>query len=140
MYVLYDSVYIADDLLYCASGDPVADLVNYSVNSVGSQSSEIQIASEAAEDPTGTAEDASAGAEVEDLPEQSSDQTSGSDDDSADSEDDGTSDTDNTESVTITDIYDVTVTQSYLLAVIAFGVFLACGILLGKAFWDRLKR
>jgi len=30
MYVLYDSVYVADDLLYCASSDPVVDLVCYS--------------------------------------------------------------------------------------------------------------
>jgi len=53
--------------------------------------------------------------------------------------DSGDNSSDEDESVTIADIYNVTVMQSYLLAVIAFGVFLACGVLLAKAFWDRLK-
>ena len=99
-------------------------------------------------DPSGTDEeysgvdDGSGDIVVEiDDGDTSSDDTE--DDDSEDiegSEDtEGFGNTDITESAILSDIYEVMVVQSYLSVVIAFGVFLACGVLIGKVFWERLK-
>lgn len=41
--------------------------------------------------------------------------------------------------VTVEDVYNVSVTQTYFLLVIAFGVFLACGVMIARVFWDRMK-
>jgi len=155
MYVLYDSVCIADDLLCSSDVDSVADLVAFASDSVGGQSLEVSEGTQIAtvtypsidevevpevEIDDGDLED---GGEIIDQGDSGDESENPSVDDS-DLEDgqeiiDG-DDTGETEEMTITDVYNVTVTQSYLLAVIAFGVFLTCGILLGKALWDRLKQ
>ncbi|MCD8122901.1 MAG: hypothetical protein LUE65_11850 [Clostridiales bacterium] len=157
MYVLYDSVCVTDDLLYSADDNPVFDLVGFASGSVGDQSLEVSEGTQIATtyssvDPTDEEvevvdPDTDDGGEVvvtpgddEDIGEDESEDDTGEDESEGDTGEDESGNTSETEEITITDVYNVTVTKSYLLAVIAFGVFLTCGILLGKAFWDRLKQ
>ncbi len=76
-------------------------------------------------------------ATVDDL---SSDEETLSSDSETEEAAEGTETSEETDSgITVEDVYNVSVSQNYMLLVIAFGVFLICGVLIAKTFWERFK-